>query len=156
MSKLNPEKLSVEFREGVTTTEPIIPRRYTLTHSDITAELFLTIGLRYAYDKTNAMRDEVLGEWLKARYGYFYYVYLYVDGQFAPGGTAIRNYIFRRELPLALEAIRYGDKEFFSIHPELNAAPIIVYFMSTNPEFNRIENWGTFSDYDISSSYTVP
>jgi hypothetical protein len=40
MSKLNPEKLSVEFRQGVTPTEPIILRRYTLTHSDITAELF--------------------------------------------------------------------------------------------------------------------
>jgi hypothetical protein len=61
MSKLNPEKLSVEFRQGVTPTEPIIPRRYTLTHSDITAELFLTIGSYYAYDKITAMRDEVLG-----------------------------------------------------------------------------------------------
>jgi len=46
MSKLNLEKLSVGFREGVTSTSPIVPRRYTLTHSDITAiaELFLTIG----------------------------------------------------------------------------------------------------------------
>ncbi|KZL90371.1 staygreen family protein [Clostridium magnum] len=146
MSRLNPEKLSVEFRDGVTTTDPIIPRRYTLTHSDITAELFLTIGLTYAYDKTNAMRDEVLGEWFKAMNRYFYYVYLHVDG---PGAIAIRNYIFRRELPLALEAIRYGDREFFSAHPELNYAPIIVYFISTNSEFNRVENWGTFSDYDI-------
>ena len=63
MSKLNPEKLSVEFKDGVTSTEPILGRRYTLTHSDITAELFLTIGLTYAYDKIDAMRDEVLGEW---------------------------------------------------------------------------------------------
>lgn len=153
MGKLNPEKLSVEFREGVTTTEPVIPRRYTLTHSDITAELFLTIGLSYAYDKTNAMRDEVIGEWIKKGENYFFYVYLYVDGQFAPGVSAIRNYVFRRELPLALEAIRYGDRKFFSAHPELVGSPIIVYFMSTNPQFNTIENWGTFSDYDISSSY---
>ncbi len=40
MSKLNTDKLSVEFRNGVTSTEPILGRRYTLTHSDITAELF--------------------------------------------------------------------------------------------------------------------
>ena len=152
MSKLNPEKLSVEFREGVTSTSPIIPRRYTLTHSDITAELFLTIGLTYAYDKINKMRDEVLGEWIVNEDSYLYNVYLYVDGQFGPTASAIRNYIFRRELPLALEAIRYGDSEFFSAHPDLDYAPIIVYFMSNNPEFNRIENWGTFSDYDITSS----
>jgi len=157
MSKLNPEKLSVDFREGVTTTEPIIPRRYTLTHSDITAELFLTIGLKYAYDKISAMRDEVLGEWIKTRNGYFFHVYLHVDGQLGPTVTAIRNAVFRRELPLALEAIRYGDKKFFSVHPNLNNSQIIVYFNSINPYFNSIENWGTFSDYDITSrAYPYP
>jgi len=149
MSLLKPEKLSVEFRKGVTTTEPIIPRRYTLTHSDITADLFLTIGLIYAYDKVNAMRDEVLGEWMKTQEGYFFYVYLYVDGQYGPDVAATRNYIFRRELPLALESIRYGDKDFFTAHPELNYAPIIVHFSSTDSQYNKTEDWGTFSDYDI-------
>lgn len=156
MSKLNPEKLTVEFREGVTSTEPIIPRRYTLTHSDITAELFLTVGLSYAYDKINASRDEVLGEWIKKGEDYFYYVYLYVDGQFGTAAAALRNFIFRRELPLALEAIRYGDKAFFNAHPELDNAPIIVHFISTNPQFNKIENWGTFSKYDITGSARTP
>lgn len=155
MSRLNPKKLSVEFREGVTTTKPIIARRYTLTHSDITAELFLTIGIKYAYDKINVMRDEVLGKWIKYKDRYFYYVFLYVDSQFSTEVTAMRNYIFRRELPLALEAIRYGDKVFFTAHPELNYAPIIVYFMSANPQFDRTENWGTFSDYDINSVYRI-
>lgn len=150
MSKLNPEKLSVEFRQGVTPIEPIKPRRYTLTHSDITADLFLTIGLNYAFDKINAMRDEVLGEWVNVKNQYYYQVYLNVDGQ-SDSATAIRNKIFIRELPLALEAIRYGDSVFFSIHHELNYVPIIVYFISAIPEINRIENWGTFSDYKISS-----
>jgi len=156
MSKLNPDKLSVEFRKGVTAIKPIIPRRYTLTHSDITSQLFLTIGLRYAYDKINAMRDEVLGEWVKKQKGYLFYVYLYVDGQFTPETSAIRDYVFRRELPLALEAIRYGDMEFFSAHPELDSSPIMVHFMSTNPQYNKIENWGTFSDYNIAPSYRAP
>lgn len=153
MSRLNPEKLSVDFTIGVTPTEPIIPRRYTLTHSDITAELFLTIGLNYAYNKISSTRDEVLGEWIKMGGKSFFHVYLYVDGGFGPAVTAIRNAIFRRELSLALEAIRYGDKSFFSAHPELDNAPIVVYFNSIYPYFNRIENWGNFSDYDISRSY---
>ena len=64
MSKFNSERLSVEYRNGVTATEPIIPRHYTLTHSDLTGELFLTIGTQFAWDKVNPdMRDEVLGEW---------------------------------------------------------------------------------------------
>lgn len=149
MSRLNPEKLSVEFRDGITATTPIIPRRYTLTHSDITAELFLTIGLRYAYDKINAMRDEVLGEWIRKAERYSFHVYLYVDGEFYPMLTAIRDSVFRRELPLALEAIRYGDRAFFNKHSELDNSPIIVHFMSSNPQFSKVENWGTFSEYTI-------
>jgi hypothetical protein len=45
---LNPEKLFVEFRTGATSITPILGRHYTLTHSDITADLFLTIALNYA------------------------------------------------------------------------------------------------------------
>jgi hypothetical protein len=83
---------------------------------------------------------------------YYYRVFLHVDGQFGPIVAAIRNAVFIRELPLALEAIRYGDDKFFSIHPELSHVPIIVYFRSTFPQFNRIENLGTFSQYEINSS----
>jgi hypothetical protein len=155
MSKLNPEKLSVEFRGGVTETTPIIPRRYTLTHSDITAELFLSIGPKYATDKITSMRDEVLGEWIKKDEGYVYHVYLHVDGEFGPVAAAIRNQIFRRELPLALEAIRYGDRKFFSAHPKLNSSPIIVFFRSSLPRYKKMENWGTFSDYVIRHSHRV-
>lgn len=150
MSRLNPDKLSVEFREGVTQTEPITPRYYTLTHSDITAELFLTIELTYAYDKANSTRDEVLGHWINVGEGYFYYVYLYVGDQFSPSVSAMRDAIFRKELPLALEAIRYGDQKFFSVHLELDHVPIVVHFNSTNPNINRIEKWGTFQDYRTS------
>jgi hypothetical protein len=149
MSKLNPQKLSVEYRKGVTCTEPIIPRRYTLTHSDITAELFLTIELKFACDKTTSMRDQVLGEWIQKGGDYLFYVYLDIDGQLNQRDTAIRNSAFRRELPLALEAIKYGDQTFFRKYYELNNSPIIVFFISADPHYNRIEKWGSFVDYDI-------
>lgn len=147
LSIFNPDKLYVEFREGITSTEPIIHRRYTLTHSDITADLFLTIGLRFAQDKINPMRDEVLGEWTNYRGCYVYNVYLDVDGQFNQTVAAKRNDIFRRELPLALKAIRYGDSRFFVSHPEMNNSPIIVHFISQYPQFHKIENWGAFAEY---------
>ncbi|OPJ55837.1 staygreen family protein [Alkalithermobacter paradoxus] len=146
MKKLNPEKLHVEFRQGVTPTKPIIPRRYTLTHSDITAELFLTIGKKYAHDKINKMRDEVLAQWHICNGQLFLYVYVYV-GDFGPVMSYIRNMIFRRELPLALEAIIYGDREFFNAHPKLNNAPIWIHFDSSDPRYNRFEYWATPNDY---------
>jgi hypothetical protein len=147
MERLNPEKLHVEFREGVTKTQPVLGRRYTLTHSDLTAELFLTIGLQYAYDKITTMRDEVLGEWRTSDGENYLYVHVYVDGQFGESTAKIRNIIFVRELPLALEAIRYGDNDLFVAHPQLDNSPIWVHFQSSNPNYNRFENWGTLSDY---------
>jgi hypothetical protein len=147
LKRLNPDKLYIDFRTGVTMTEPAIGRKYTLTHSDITADLFLTIGLQFAYDKVNAMRDEVLAEWRMNNGFLFLYVYVYVDGEFGSVVSAMRNTVFRHELPLALEAIRYGDRRFFAAHPELDNAPIWIHFYSTNPEYNRFENWGTPNDY---------
>ena len=147
MERLNPEKLYVKYGPGTTATEPIIGRKYTLTHSDITADLFLTIGLTYAYDEINKMRDEVLAEWQTYEGNPLLYVSVYV-GQFGPVITAIRDTIFRRELPLALEAIRYGDSEFFMKYPQLDNAPIWIYFDSPDPDYNKFEYWGTPKDYN--------
>jgi hypothetical protein len=148
LSTFYPEKLSVEFKDGVTATEPVIPRRYTLTHSDLTGELFLNIGIHYAWEKINSMRDEVLGEWKIDRNSLYFCVYLYIDqGQYNPTVAEKRNEIFRRELPLALTAIRYGDRFFFNINPHLDQAPIIINFLSSYPQFARQENWGTFQSF---------
>ena len=145
MNRLDGDKLYVELRDDLTATEPIIGRKYTLTHSDITADLFLTIGRQYAYDKLNVLRDEVLAEW--AINGSVYlYVYLYLDGQFDSETAAIREEIFRRELPLALEAIRYGDRELFEAYPDLDNASIWVDFASSNSDYS-LEYWGYMKDY---------
>jgi hypothetical protein len=148
LEHLNPEKLTVEYTKGVTATEPIIGRKYTLTHSDITAELFLTIGLEYAYEKVTNMRDEVLAEWRTQDENPFLFVYVSVDGEYGMGMTTIRNRIFRRELPLALEAIRYGDNPFFEEHTELNYAQVWIYFDSVIPYYNSFENWGILKNYE--------
>lgn len=142
MERFNPDKLFVEFRD-VTTTEPVLGRKYTQTHSDVTADLFVTIGLRYAFDKINPTRDEVLAEW---RYhdnekSYFLWAYVYVGG-FGPALTKLRYNIFRKELPLALAAIRNADKDFFNARPELDRAPIYIYFDSTYPEYRGYYFYG--------------
>lgn len=147
MERLNPEKLSVEFRPGTTPCEPVIGRKYTLTHSDLTAELYLTVGLTYAYDKISDLRDEVLAKWTIQNEKPILYGYVYVGGQYAPFFAQVRDQIFRRELPLALEALRYGDRELFMEHPHLDRAPIWIYFDSTEPDYKSYEYWGTPGDY---------
>jgi hypothetical protein len=63
------------------------------------------------------------------------------------GGAAIRDAIFRRELPLVFEAFRYGDDAFFAAHPELDRAPVMVCFQSHLARYNRVERWGAPADY---------
>ncbi len=147
MKKLNTEKLSVKFENGVTSVKPIIPRRYTLTHSDKTAQLFLVIGLTYAYENITSERDEVLAEWKFINNQYVLNAFCYVGGEKNKDIAALRYKIFVRELPLALEAICYGDRKFLEIHPMLKDSKIIVYFNSIYPEFNGVKYFGTPKDY---------
>ena len=147
MKKLNTENLQVNFGMGTGETEPIIPRKYTLTHSDITGELFLTIAAKYDYEKISDMRDEVLAEWSMIYNEYALMVNVMVDKENNPVMSAVRNNIFVKELPLALQAIRYGDRKFFRANPYLDKAPIYIKFNSVYPMFNRLELWGTPSNY---------
>lgn len=68
MSRLRAEKLHVRLAGGLDVGGPVAPRRYTLTHSDSTGDLFLTVGAEYDRKQvsgwyTRFMRDEVLAEW---------------------------------------------------------------------------------------------
>jgi hypothetical protein len=144
---LDPKKLNTIFN-GVTPINPIIPRKYTLTHSDITAELFLAVGWKFAYEATGPMRDEVLAKWHRHQNGYALYGLVQVDSQNGnKAASAVRYKVFQQELPLAFEAIRYGDRKFFHAHPTLDDAPIWITFSSVYPEYNGIQYWGTPSKY---------
>lgn len=152
MNKFNPERLSVEYRDGVTATDPVISRHHTLTHSDDTGELFLTIGTQFAWDKVNNdMRDEVIGEWKTNGHCIYYNAYVMVNKEGQDFNTAMRRYeVFRRELPLALTAIRYGDRFLFNVYPALDNGLIIVNFISTYPQLYKQEIFGTFSSFSNS------
>ncbi len=56
---------------------------------------------------------------------------------------------FRRELDLVLEAIRYGDREFFGKEQELDESPVLIHFCTKKPENDYIENWGPISKYTL-------
>ena len=149
--RFNPEKLHVEYRKGVTPTEPIIGRKYTLTHSDVTVDLFLTVGLVYAEDKINLLkRDEVLGDWFIINNHYTLYLFCHVGDNPVKEKVMMRYAIFTKELGLAIESIRYGDRALIKAHPYLDQAQIWVNFYSVYPEYNRMVYWGKLEDYKLS------
>ena len=152
MQRLNPEKIHVTYSAGATPEQLVLPRRYTLTHSDITGELFLSIGSNYDIKQisrlyTRLMRDEVLAELTGDEDNLVFRVYCHISGGFVFGTARFRYNIFQSELPLVLEAIRYGDQVLFKQNPELDNAPVLINFKSTDNRFNKVENWGTMLEF---------
>ncbi|KAL3701327.1 hypothetical protein R1sor_019349 [Riccia sorocarpa] len=130
-----------------------VPRSYTLTHSDITAEITLAVAkeinkaqLRGWYRRLQ--RDEVLAEWRKAKGQMSLHVHCHISGGHWLLNliAKVRFYIFRKELPVVLEAFMHGDRALFEKHPDLARAPVWVYFHSNMAEYNRVENWGPLNE----------
>ena len=152
MTRLVPEKLHVKFLPGMSPDSVETPRYYTLTHSDATGDLFLSIGRCYDTKQTSKlytrlMRDEVLALLAGDRDQLALNVHCHVSGGLIIGGARWRYEIFCSELSLPLEAIRYGDRAFFELTPQHDRIPVLVHFKSTNEKYNKIENWGTLADY---------
>ncbi len=151
MADLNPEKLNVIFHGSVESKIFKLPRKYTLTHSDSTGDLFLTISNDYDLKQissfyTRFMRDEVLAEWQKKKDHYELHFYVHVSGGFVFGWASMRDRIFRSHLPLVFQTIIYGEKNLFDNLPQLKESPILVHFQSKNEKYNKTENFGKIKE----------
>lgn len=151
MSELNPEKLEVVYKDSVDEVTLKLPRKYTLTHSDSTGDLFLTIGSEYDFKQisslyTRFMRDEVLAEWQKNNDRYELHLYMHISGGFCFGWAGLRDRIFCYHLPLVLQAIKCGDNKLIKAIPEIENSQIIVHFQSKNKKYDRIENFGQLKE----------
>lgn len=150
MSDFNPQKLSVNLIAPATFTQPVEGRKYTLTHSDTTAELFLAIGYMYNMQAVNPqMRDEVLAEWKKDVNGRLYLAgTAYVDGgEFSSSAAGKRFNIFMKEMATALKGIVYGDRPFYARYPLLLDASIFIHYVSSYPQYRRVFYYGTPRQY---------
>jgi hypothetical protein len=161
MSRLKPDKLHVKLASGAEPEGPVAPRRYTLTHSDSTGDLFLTIGAQYDGKQisgwyTRLMRDEVLAEWQEDEDGPALHVHCHVSGGLVVGPAGWRYAIFRQEMALVLEAFRFGDQALFESQTELDGSPIWVHFHASQPRYNRTEQWGVPGDYRLEMGRPTP
>jgi hypothetical protein len=95
MGRLNVDKLQVTYLSGTTPVNLVMPRCYTLTHSDITGELFLSIGNQYNTKQisrlyTKLMRDEVLAETMSNGDNLELRVYCHISGDLVFGRASWR------------------------------------------------------------------
>ena len=96
---------------------------------------------------TRLMRDEILAELVRDGDGATLHVYCHLSGGVVLGTAGWRYRIFKNELPLVLEAIRYGDRAFFKTDPTVNQTQVTVHFVSHKQKYNKTENWGELNKY---------
>ena len=150
-------RLHTTFAPGTPVDRLKLPRRYTLTHSDLTGELFLTIGADYDRKQiggwyTRFMRDEVLAEWVEIskpskRDEFLLQVYCHVSGGFVFGTAGMRYNIFQQHLPMVLETFREAEEELYCQHPELEETPVSVCFAAWQKRYQIEEDWGNIGHY---------
>jgi hypothetical protein len=155
VTSLRTEKLHVKFAGDVELERVTHPRRYTLTHSDRTGDLFLTIGAEYDQQSisgwyTRLMRDEVMAEYRVEEGNPELHVYCHVSGGIIIGTAGWRYRIFRYHMPMVLQAFCYGDQCFLRANPEYQLAAIFVHFKSTRSRYNKVEHWGRVEEYKVS------
>mmetsp|Transcript_36438 Transcript_36438/g.102925 ORF Transcript_36438/g.102925 Transcript_36438/m.102925 type:complete len:398 (+) Transcript_36438:352-1545(+) len=146
-------KLSVVFRDNTSDMASCIlqKRCYTLTHNDLTGDLFLTIGSSCNLQQicgwyNRLVRDEVIAVWDFGASGgtqAALHVHCHVSGQerwLAP--PQLRDYIFRREMQLVLDCFVYADKSLLEVQSDMLNSSVMVHFHSDIQRLNRVEYWG--------------
>lgn len=150
MSTFHPSKLSVNVIPPANFLQPVQTRKYTLTHSDETGELFLDIGYVYNYSAIDwSMRDEVLAEWRKDAGGHFRLVgSALVDiDEYDKKVSDYRFKIFKKEMSTAIKGMVLGDLPFLKNYPPLLDAPIFIQYESIYPEYRVTLFHGTPRQY---------
>ena len=150
-------KLKVTFAPGTLPDGPIAPRRYTLTHSDRTGQLFLVIGAEYDGKALRSLqvrleRDEVLGEWVISDGRPRLELHMTAQGGLPVFGTAaMRRRIFRGYRGLVLAALEHAERAFTGAHPELVGAPVLARFHWRRGR-EECESWGTWGNGGAATS----
>lgn len=143
----------IEFRDPVTPLMPLRDRKYTMTHSDETGDLFVTVGTMFAEDKVGPTRDEVRLEWSTLKDMPILYGEVLIDGEgISLDKAEVRNNIFKREMPLALQAIYHADEQLFNANPELKNTPVLIHFISSQASYNKLYRFGTIGEYNMIQS----
>jgi hypothetical protein len=154
MAALTPEKLHTRFIDPTLPAEPLQPRCYTLTHSDSTGDLFLTIAEDFDRQQisgwyTRLMRDEVLASWQLDEGEMSLHVHCHVSGGLVFGKASWRARILQHHMPQVIEAFHHGERALIQAHPWLDQARVVVHFHARQDTLDQTIDYGSFGDYSI-------
>jgi hypothetical protein len=128
-------------------TKLSLPRKYTTTHNDDRAEIYISVGHEYNQlllntEEVKNVESQVNGYWDKDRIIMSAVVSSEKNPQFE-----IRERIIKHELPNVLRGIGTAEYALCTICPHLRCTKIYVDFQSHMEKYNRVEYYGRLEDY---------
>lgn len=141
-------KINVTYKDPITKTSPILNRYYTLTHSDETGDLFLTIGPKYDDSISESLlKDAVFGKWVVNCIN-CHILMLFVDVGYDSYEICKKRYnTFKTHLPHAISGIIKGDIDFLNTNKTLLDSKIYLKFNCKYDEFNNFDDYGYIKKY---------
>mgnify|MGYP000965367784 CR=1 FL=1 len=138
-------KLLTEFQQGIK-NQSVLERKYTLTHSDETGELFLYVGSSFLEERFSVLRDEVVGKWRLIDNIYSLWLICNLDCASSNYSPKERLAIFEEHIQRVVQIIKYGDQEYIKNHHLYNAN-IYVSYRSSDPALQNVQCLGTLHAY---------
>lgn len=151
MPVLKPCKLYVNYGSGITPTCPILGRCYTVAICHKTHQVYLAIGRRYGAADMGYLNEILYAKWIRVNNKYILKCYCNLYGHNKE--AIVRSYeSCICNIPLALEAIVYGDRLLFEAHPYLCNAPVYVHFNCPKgyAHLYQRETWKTVNEWKYS------
>ncbi|MCC0629695.1 MULTISPECIES: staygreen family protein [unclassified Clostridioides] len=148
MVNLNANKLNVNMVYPVSATAPIRFRRYTVSYSENTSNIYLTIATYFDTLSIGTVSiDKVYGQWAWV-IDNIYDLNLFVFVGNYPYEIARNRYeSFVNVLPIAITSIINGDRIFLISNFYLLNSKITVRFISSHPTLNRTVDYGSIRNF---------
>lgn len=143
--RLNPLSFPITYASSEIISTLSLPRKYTSTHNDDLAEIYLSIGPTYNQKLLNTeevrnVESQVLGKWVKKGRKYEIHLTVLVSTEKNPQAQ-FRNEVFCREMGPVLEGIALAETALLEAHPKLGSTKIYIHFKSIEKKYDRVEYW---------------
>lgn len=156
VSEWTSETFSVNIAPPATAFYPLEGRKYTLSQSEYTGKLFLSISNQFSKKTHDSNVSEILqAEWITLTGEYA------LKGKISLNGsendrrlTQVRCMIFQKDLPELIRFIVTADNHFFNNFPLLLDAPIIIHLDTAFPEYSSTFHLGTPRQYLLKAIVT--
>lgn len=143
--RLKPLLAPITYECSDIITKFSLPRKYTNTHNDETAEIYLSVGREYnkillSSEEAVKVQSQVVGKWVKVGDKYEIHFKVLVSTEKNPQAF-IRNKIFCEELAPVLEGFALAETALLKLYPCLGNTKIFVHFKSIDKAYDRVEYW---------------